>query len=300
VTARAELFRALGAMSERPGAAHGQLAEALGLPGSPDAEAYTELFVLQCHPYAAVYLGPEGKLGGEGADQVIGFYRAIGWPVPVHGDHVATLLGLYAALYDAELAAEPGPARARCHRARAVLLQEHLGSWLPVFLDALRLAAGSIGASVYGAWAELTAAALGAEMADLPPADRPPAGHLPRALRVAPDLDADVGLDSLLDGLLAPVRGGVVLTRLDLQRAAADTGVPGRAGERRYTLLAMLGQEPGSVLTWLARWAEEWRARHLTRTEAFGDTARWWAERASATERLLTSAAGALDTAAGR
>jgi hypothetical protein len=38
--------------------------------------------VLNCPPYAAVYLGAEGGFGGEAADRVAGFWRAIGVPPP--------------------------------------------------------------------------------------------------------------------------------------------------------------------------------------------------------------------------
>ena len=59
-----ELFRALAALAEAPGPEHVRLAELLGLPGRPDPVEFTELFVLQLYPYASVYLGPEGMLGG--------------------------------------------------------------------------------------------------------------------------------------------------------------------------------------------------------------------------------------------
>ena len=48
-----------------------------GWSRSSDAE-HTEVFVLNCPPYASVYLGPDGALGGEGADRAAGFWRASG------------------------------------------------------------------------------------------------------------------------------------------------------------------------------------------------------------------------------
>ena len=66
--ARWELLRALGAVAGDPAdvaAAYG----ALGLPAPGNAE-HTEVFVLNCPPYAAIYLGADGALGGDAADRV--------------------------------------------------------------------------------------------------------------------------------------------------------------------------------------------------------------------------------------
>src|SRR6266508_147722 len=91
-----ELFRALGAMCEPPEPAHQRIVEALGLPGRADPADHTELFVFQLVPYASVYLGPEGMLGGEAADRVAGFWRALRLAPPPEPDHLVGLLGLYA------------------------------------------------------------------------------------------------------------------------------------------------------------------------------------------------------------
>ena len=50
--------------------------QALGLP-IPTPASYTDVFVLNCPPYASTYLGPEGGIGGDAADRVAGFWRAI-------------------------------------------------------------------------------------------------------------------------------------------------------------------------------------------------------------------------------
>src|SRR5215213_11255939 len=98
-----ELFRALAVFAEppeRPGAA--RVAEALGLGGVPTADAYTDVFVFRLYPYASVYLGSEGMLGGEARDRVAGFLAALGQAVPQEPDHLALLLGAYARLSEAE------------------------------------------------------------------------------------------------------------------------------------------------------------------------------------------------------
>src|SRR6266705_1585212 len=91
-----ELLRALGVLCEPPEPTHARIAEALCLPGRIDAADHTELFGFQLVPYASVYLGAEGMLGGEAADRVAGFWRALRLTPPPEPDHLAALLGTYA------------------------------------------------------------------------------------------------------------------------------------------------------------------------------------------------------------
>src|ERR1051325_10353454 len=144
-----ELFRALAVIAEppeRPGV--GRVAEALGLGAARESSAYPDLFVFQLYPYASVYLGGEGMLGGEARDRVAGFIKALGQEPPQEPDHLSTMLGAYASLCASEEAA--GGARAREHfrGARRAFLWEHLLSWLPVYLDKL----ARVAPRLYRAW----------------------------------------------------------------------------------------------------------------------------------------------------
>ena len=177
---RAELFRALGAVAGDPADARTACA-ALGLPVPGNAE-HTEVFVLNCPPYASVYLGAEGGLGGEAADRVAGFWRAIGVPPPAEPDHLTALLSLYARLAEAPVAGDgaagplaPATAGALA-RARQALFWEHLWPWLPGYLDAV----DDLGTPALASWARLVRRALAAERG------RHPGGRLPLALRAAP------------------------------------------------------------------------------------------------------------------
>src|SRR5829696_2879759 len=117
-----ELFRALAVFAEppdRPGAA--RVAEALGLGALPGVSAYTDLFVFQLYPYASVYVGPEGMLGGEARDRVAGFLAALGHDVPAEPDHLSLLLGAYAWLCEAERTEEEGRGLERVRGARRAL-----------------------------------------------------------------------------------------------------------------------------------------------------------------------------------
>src|SRR5438105_24123 len=88
-----ELFRALAVVCEGAGAEHQRVATALGLPAGASPADHTDAFVLQLPPYASMYLGAQGMLGGEAADRVAGFWRALGY-VPPAGAAAGLGLGL--------------------------------------------------------------------------------------------------------------------------------------------------------------------------------------------------------------
>jgi TorA maturation chaperone TorD len=254
-----ELLRALAAHCAAPSPA---VAAALELP-VPTAAEHTELFAFQLYPYASVYCGAEGLLGGEARDRVAGFWRAVGAAPPAEPDHLATLLGLHAALAD-------GPG-ARARHARHALLWEHLLSWLPAWLARLP----AIAPAPYVRWGSLLTAALVAEAEELGPPAAPPL-HL----RLAPPPDG-------AGALLAAVRSGVVLTRADLARAGRELGLGVRQGERRFILEALLAQEPAAILEWLAGEAGRQAAALRSAPVAWLPVVEHWAGRAEATAAAL-------------
>ena len=249
--ARWELFRALGAVTGDPADARTASA-ALGWAGPGNAE-HAEVFVLNCPPYAAVYLGAEGGLGGDAADRAAGFWRAIGIAPPAEPDHLGALLGLYASLGEAAGDTRNAATADALTRARHALFWEHLWPWLPGYLDAV----ADLGAPGLTPWARLARRALQAER------DAHPGGWLPLALRAAPAPGpAADGLDALLDLLTSPIRSGFILTRRRLAAGARAAGAGHRIGERRFTLRAMLEQAPAGTVSWLAGEAARWSRRH--------------------------------------
>jgi hypothetical protein len=294
---RRELLRSLGAVAISPPPLCHPAAAGLGLP-EPTPADHTGVFVLSAPPYAAIYLGAEGQLGGEALDRVSGFWRVLGLTPPPDADNLGTLLLLYAELADAEAAAHREAARRQLRRARDVLLWEHVWSWAPAYLTAV----GRLGTPSLGQWAQLTLRALAREARQ---AAAPAA--LPLALRAAPAAlgaasavngrTQDRG-DGLLSALLAPARSGVVLTREDLREAASVTGVGYRLGERRYTLEAMLSQDAAATLGWLSDFARQWAGWHAGQQPAAGpDPRHWWADRAARTEATLNDLQRQLVTA---
>lgn len=279
-TATGELVRALGAIALCPPPSSDRLCEAVGLPRITGAD-HTAAFVLLAPPFAAIHLGAEGKLGGEAADRVDGFWRALDQPVPTEADHLGCLLMSYAGL--GELS-EADPAAGPAAQA---LFREHLWSFAPGYLSML----AALGIASVSAWADLTLEVLRAEAATIPGA-APGRPVLPLALReAAHPLAESASFDELLDAIVAPARCGLLLTQRDLAGGAAHLGLGYRRGERRYALRAMIEQDKTATLRWLAHLAADWSQRH---TAAYGATVEgeWWSGRARHTSQVLTAMAG--------
>ncbi|HST51652.1 MAG TPA: molecular chaperone TorD family protein [Pyrinomonadaceae bacterium] len=302
-----EIFRALAVLVEPPDRLEAaRLAALLGLGEPPTVSEYTDTFAFQFYPYASVYLGAEGMLGGEARDRIAGFWRALGQTPPTEPDHLAVMLATYAQLSspwearsavaspssDASEVADEGPGALDesvaedTHRpealraARVAFLWEHLLSWLPVYLDRV----AEVAPPFYRRWAELLASALLEEAKATPAPDA-----LPLHLREAPQI-ADPrasSTDEFLQTLLAPARSGLIIVRSDLSRAARSHGITLRAGERKYALKSFVDQDARGSLAWLAAEASRQAARHARRRDALGAIAEWWSARARATGKLL-------------
>lgn len=274
-TARWELIRSLGAfvMTPPPGNAH--VSEALGLEVPTPAE-HTAVFVLGAPPHAAIHLGPEGQLGGEGQDRVSGFWRALGLRAPEDADHLGALLMMYAELGHAEHDAGAPRSAAQLHRSRRALLHEHLWSWAPGYLEVV----STLGSSSVREWAQLVRQVLVEEVASGADHDQ-----LPLALRAAPSgISFDDGPNEVLDAAVAPVRSGFLLTQRDVQMGARRADLGFRRGERRYALRAMLDQDPRATLRWLQEHATSWAEIHRRQDDP---TSRWWTQRAESSAAAL-------------
>lgn len=268
---KSELFRALAVIAEGPGPSTESVAAALELDGQADAGEYTDLFLLQLWPYASIYVGPEGRLGGEARDRIAGFWRALRLVPPAEPDHIAALLGLYASLMEREAAEDDTARRLLRRRSRHALLWEHLLSWLPLYIAKL----AEIGSPFYGAWGALLGEALFAEATELGLPEQ-----LPVHLRQAPPLTAP-------DDLLSPVRSGMVIIRDDLKRAARALGLGLRQGERIYVMKALLAQDAGPTLGWLADEARRWAHIHRSMPVELGIVRDFWAGRAEVSARMV-------------
>lgn len=263
-----EALRALGALTEPPGRTTARLVAALGLPDVPGPDTFTDVFGFQLYPYASVYLGPEGMLGGEARERVAGFWTALGVPPPAEPDHLAALLSLYASLAE------------RDQPVRHALLWEHLLSWLVPYLARMR----EVGGPVYGEWAGALTDLLRTEarMAGPPQLE-------PLHFRAAPTLPDPriTGARAFLEGLLSPPRTGVIIVRSDLVRAGRELGSGIRVAERSYVLRSLLAQDRPATLAWLAIEARRQAAAHGAAPAELRPVAAWWQQRAKAAAGLL-------------
>jgi TorA maturation chaperone TorD len=277
-----ELFRALAVFAEPPAPESAPVARALELGELPAASEYTEVFVFQLYPYASVYLGAEGMLGGEARDLVAGFWRALGQTPPAEPDHLSVMLALYAELRELETNEHDDARRASWRRARRAYLWEHLLSWLPAYLSKLE----EIAPPFYRRWAELLLDALLEEAR----ATLEPQPQLSLHLRreVAGLVDPRAGeTKEFLQTLLSPARSGMIIVRSDLARAARELELGLRIGERKYVLESLLAQDARGVLGWLAQEARAWGARHRKQGDPLGEIARAWETHALAAATLL-------------
>lgn len=264
-----ELLRALGAVALSPPPATDRVTDALSLPRITAAD-HTAAFLLAAPPHAAIHLGAEGKLGGQGLDRIAGFWHAAGLNPPADSDHLGALLMCYAGLRDTGTDQDRLIADA--------LFFEHIWSWAPGYLCAV----ADLGCDAITAWADLALATL----TDEQPRVRA-FGPLPLALRAAPaPLDQSCGFDELLDVVVSPIRCGIVLTHHALAAAAAAIGVGYRRGERRFALKSMLSQDKRATLGWLCAHAKTWAARHGERDDP---TSQWWAARATRSAAVLAT-----------
>ena len=296
-----ELLRALGSLIESPSPEHARVAAALGLPAPPAPSEHARVVAQQRYPYASVYLGEEGMMGGEARDRIAGFRRALGLagdPGADSGgggrataaagsggapDHLASLLGLLAALEQWRREEADSARRALLAQARTTLIWEHLASWIGPWLATFE----DCGVAFHRTWASLLEQTLAHLYGTVEFPD-----YLPAPLRTAPGL-ADPrreGGPAFIASLLAPLRSGLILLRDDLERLGDDAGLACRAGERRYVLNAFLAQDPGRTLGWLAGHAGRWSRR----MGAIGPApiAAWWAKRAENAAVVLKELAG--------
>ncbi len=277
-----ELLRALGVLAEAPSPKHRRLSDLLGLPGPPEGAAYADLFLMQLPPYASIYVGNEGMLGGEARDRVAGFWEALGHDPPDEPDHLSSLLGLAAALAESERREEDPHSALLLRRSRAALLWEHLLPWLPPFLARVE----ELGGPFYSRWAALLQEAVRSEVLDVGTLEAAPR-HLAGAASL-PD-PREHGAGAFLAALFAPVRSGLILVRRDLSRAAADLGTGLRAGERTFAMKGLLSEDPGGCLDWLGAEARRSAAEHSVRLEGLGMIRSHWVGRARSAARLLAS-----------
>ncbi len=275
-----ELIRALAVFAEPPDEHLAPVAQVLGFETLPGADEYTELFLFNLYPYASVYLGKEGMLGGEARDRIAGFWRALNQTPPAEPDHLSIMLALYANLCEEEEKLKVQSSKFKVHHARAVFFWEHIASWLPAYLHKMK----SIASPFYCGWCEMTENVL-VEEANALGQPQIISQHLSDNLSL--NDPRETGFEDFLNSVIAAACSGMILTREDFARAANELNLGTRMGERKFMLKSLFGQNPQSVLNWLSHEAERWLKWHQSQEKIFGETAKAWADKARTTKQLL-------------
>jgi hypothetical protein len=111
---------------------------------------------------------------------------------------------------------------------------------------------------------------------------------LPLHLRAVASLNPqEATSEDVSQAVLAPLRCGMIVTRTDLARAARQTGLGLRAGERRFALDALLAQDAPAMFRWFQDEALTWVRRHQNRAAWLPAIAGDWAIRAQRTADAL-------------
>jgi putative dimethyl sulfoxide reductase chaperone len=280
----AELFRSGLSSSLR---AHVAAIPSLVGPASAllDAETaaveHQRVLGFEVFPFEGVFLDPEGRASGFGADALQQDYREAGF-VPRSGcegpDHVAAELDFIAFLCAWEAAASTAEASAVQDRQRE-FLDGHLLDWLPALCWALGRQSSPFYAALSRFALELALdhrARLGPPRAPVSPSLWPVEDFL---------ADAATGLREVAAFLLVPRRSGVFLSRGELTRAGRLCGVPTGFGSRLDMLHNLLQSaaelnQLGPLLAEIEGIVEEARRFHAPFPGA-------WLDRIGSTGRLL-------------
>jgi hypothetical protein len=267
-------------LAESPSSSTEPVAHALGLSPLPDVSQYTEIFTFQLYPFASVYLGEEGMLGGEAGDRIAGFWRALGQTPPSESDHLSVMLALYAQLAELEERECDALQKTRWRTARKAFLWEHLLSWLPVYLSKMN----EIAPPFFQRWSEVLHTALIEEAQTVGSQDQISL-HLRESKGLVDPREREV--EEFLQSLLTPARSGMILVRADLTRAAKRLGLGLRMGERKFIMKSLFSQDASGMLDWLIEEATEWTRRHSLNVDALGETATVWENKAASAGALL-------------
>jgi len=255
------------------------------------------LFSLEVFPYASVFLGAEGRLGGSTTHVVQQHYAQTGFQAIFDresADHLAHELALLAFLSGAETEALEAGKRSEAERMRRrmqAFMDGHLLWWLPAFVQAVQQQAYPFYAALGGFTLEVVLdhrAALGE------------GGCFSESLVLEepPDLleKEKTGLKDIAAYLTTPTWSGFFLSRSDITRLGRGERLPHGFGSRVQTLTnllraavefdrmdALLGALSEQLDTW-ASFYQKLSASGLERVEIVSQT---WLDRLTTTRSII-------------
>ncbi len=250
----AETLRACAEIADNPQLGT-PMRDLFGLGDFPDFE-YTDVFVLEIVPDAAIFLSEEAVLGGEVQERIVGFHRALGIEQVDDPTGLVGQLRNYASLLESvqENLAEPSRL-AILNRVRSTYLLEHILVWLPTYLSYVESLFPKL-----TSWSQAILDVFATETKEL--------GILewnlePSALANRPNL-RDVGGKYGLEVFAAPYITGFIVSKTLLRTLGQKYNVAPRLGTRKFMLSSMFQQDASAMLELLTEAAtmqmERWSA----------------------------------------
>ena len=277
---RIELLHAAREVLDSP-ELHPELAQVLSL-GDFTPDVHTDVFVIDLKPFASIYLSKVATLGGEVQDLVAGYYRAVGMSVPKDPDSLSQMLAHYEGLLHLAIQGEDAVVLERTTHLRRAFLHEHILTWVPFYLIALKESYRSF-ALFCDSMVELLcheAEELNLEVKALIPLVLTNRTYL--EIQVEPE-------ERFLDvkALVSPFSSGLILTQKDLLRCARESGTVARMGTKSFMLETLLGQSPEGVLEWLLKEAKTQGLKWDALEGDFGKVAESWTTATRYTQSYL-------------
>lgn len=261
-----------------------EIAEGLEILGTTPADLY-QLFIKELPPFASIYLSSDGNLGGSSRATIAGYFTALDIPIPSDPDHISALLVLLAQILESQLIvsskllgqgddANISKLDSIC-RARDVLLNEHILSWLPAYL----LRARQVGPSSLLGWVNyctdliyLLANENGFEFTD--------------SQRFEPRREG-LSSNEIVSWTTSPFLSGLIITYHDLEVVASKLNVSIRAGRKRFILEDLLSATGFDAIEQLCQIARKQGELYLSNCSDF-PTLKIWGLKANRTSELLS------------
>lgn len=282
----AEIAAALAEVAEAS-SVRMELSAALGVEGATPSDLY-HLFVKELPPFASIYLSSDGNIGGGSRSVIAGFYSALGIPTPSDPDHLASLLRLLSGILnkEAELAGADSDAGdeqrlVSVSRARSVLVNDHLATWLPVYL----LRAKEVAPRPLMGWVSCTLDLLSVMVGECQ-------GTVPAVQVYDGNLAVPGSSSELISWITTPGRSGIIVTHWDISNLAESLGLALRVGRKRFVLEELWAQARQEVVGCIETMVE--RQMKLF-DENIGDfpSLQAWSVKAAGTMQLLAMKARA-------
>lgn len=273
-----------------------ELATILGVDSGDShygAEHY-QLFIHNVFPYAAIFLGEEGLLGGTITENVSAFYHRIGFQPTSDDspDHLSTELDAMAYLSYAELDAVEDQLPHQVQRLRQFqrrFLDDYLLRWLPAFVIAVEQQSPNTYTALVRHAFELVCRhrlQLGDDLM---------ASDSYFVLPEIPNLLADdkTSLRDIARFLLTPAYTGFFLSVDDIRRIGATYRVPHGFGKRQQILTNLLRTASmyevfPTIIGDFEQLSERWQAQFSAMTVLPENIQTVWLERLAVTGTMLT------------